>query len=830
MFKNYARLALRNIGRKKLYSIINVTGLSIASAFCILVYLYVQHERSFDAFHTNSSELYRVELSDQSQQPVAETKTGFFSFLSKDVAKKNMIVTPVIFAGDLQRNFPEINQTVRLANIWSAVVRQNGQSFKEEHNGAYVDTSFFNTFNYPLKEGNAAHAFAGRNSIVLSERLAEKYFGKTEAVGKTLLMPTNDSMLYTVSAVVKNFPANSSFQYDLLMPRESDANYAGHVQAGLNTSTDLLVIELKKGTNMAAFQQKLDAFANRYFAPSKEDVDAGAKSPAFHIYLRPFTQAHYNASGNWGHYTDLESIYELICLAAIILVIACLNYILLTLTGTVSRSQEVGIRKTVGAPRRHIILQFYIETQALAFFSVIIGFVLAVICLPLFGSLTGSELTLAFFSFKQVAVLLGILSLALGISAGIYPALVMSGLKPLNMMRSFSAYRLNPFLSKFLIVTQFSVCIILVISSLAIGKQMRYMSETKLGFDADQIVSVENPFSDDKTATYLLKDRLTNYASHQPALAGVSATYFPFGGYGNINNHLIGGEKTMVEVFDIDYNYFSFYKIPIVMGREFSSQIATDSMRFKLTDDQVMKGASAARQNVVVNETLYKMLRQPPLNEYNREVGGSIIGVCKDYHSDDLTKKIGPAYHRIARNYVPFFSFKIKAGQNIATAMSDIKTNWAKLTGGEPFSYKFLDEDVAKSYEVYLRWMRTIVASCVLAIVIACMGLFGLSALTTLNRIKEIGIRKVMGASVKELFMLLNRSTVVMAIISFIVAVPVSIFFVNSWLENFAYRINVDWTLFAIAGVISIVTALIAVSYHTIKTAKANPVKSLRTE
>ncbi len=224
------------------------------------------------------------------------------------------------------------------------------------------------------------------------------------------------------------------------------------------------------------------------------------------------------------------------------------------------------------------------------------------------------------------------------------------------------------------------------------------------------------------------------------------------------------------------------------------------------------------------------MLGHPPLNEINRELGGRIIGVCKDYHTDDLTKKIAPAYHRIEKGYIGYFLVKIKAGRSLPQVMDKIKTNWNKLTSGEPFSYTFLDEDVAKSYDAYLRWMRTVTTSCLLAIVIACMGLFGLSGLATVSRIKEIGIRKVLGASIGDLFLLLNRNTVIMSIISFIIAVPIAILLVNEWLQNFAYRIQLNWSLFALAGIVSVVTALVAVSYHTIKTANANPVKSLRTE
>lgn len=456
---------------------------------------------------------------------------------------------------------------------------------------------------------------------------------------------------------------------------------------------------------------------------------------------------------------------------------------------------------------------------------------LAVICLPLFNNLTQTGLELSSFSVKEVLAALLALAFLLGLLAGMYPALVMSGLRPLNMMQKKATYRLNPYLSRILVITQFSVCIVLITSSLVIGRQLRYINEAKLGFDTDQIGSVKSPYGfDDMKSAYLLKDRLYQYVHSEPAIAAVTTSPFPFRGNNNTNNHLIGGEKTMVEAFNVDYDYFDFYKILIVKGRNFAPDMPSDSAEIKLSEAQKIPGSSSARQAVVVNETLYALLRKPELNLFNRELGGIIIGVCKDYHAGDLTQKIAPAYHRIERNYIWQFSLKIKTGQNIPQVMAKIKTAWIRFTDNAPFSYTFLDENIAKSYEAYLRWMQTVTAACLLAIFIACLGLFGLSGVTTVNRTKEIGIRKVLGASASDLFLLLNRGTFMMALLSFVIAVPVAVYFSNAWLQNFAYRINPGWTLFALAGVLSLLTALIAVSYHTVKTALANPVKSLRTE
>lgn len=411
-----------------------------------------------------------------------------------------------------------------------------------------------------MKEGNPSEVLSGHNQIVLSEKAALKYFRNTNPIGKTLLLPNEDSMLVTVSGVAKDFPLNSSFRYDLIMPRTSTPDYKGDIDRGINTFSDLLILQLKKGTNFHLFEQKLNEFGQKYFVPTLKEWAAtnhDLKPENFHIYLRPFAEAHYNISEGWDYYTDLKNIYQLCCLAIVILVIACLNYILLTLTGTVSRSQEVGIRKTVGAPRKHIILQFYIETQLLAFIAVIMGFVLAVICLPLFNTLIGSNLQLAFFSIRDTGLLLFALGLMLGVLSGIYPALVMSGLKPLNMMRKFSAYKLNPYFSRFLVVTQFSVCIILISSTLAISKQMQYINHKDLGFDKAQIITTSNPYGfGNLQKSYQLKERLAHFASTEPSIENFTSSFM---GYNNTNAYNIGGEKIMLQAFDVDFNYFFFF-------------------------------------------------------------------------------------------------------------------------------------------------------------------------------------------------------------------------------------------------------------------------------
>src|SRR6185312_13399613 len=338
----------------------------------------------------------------------------------------------------------------------------------------------------------------------------------------------------------------------------------------------------------------------------------------------------------------------------------CLNYILLTLTNAISRSQDVGVRKTIGAGRVQIVIQYYTETQLLAFIAVIAGFLLSIACLPLFQILTGATIVLANFSFGTIALFLLVFGVALGLMAGIYPAMAMSGLKPLNIMRGFSAYRINPFLSKSLVVLQYTICIIMVISTLAITKQMRFINDANMGFDKDQVLMVQTPYNwMDKENTNALKDKMYHYAATEPAIADMTSGSGYFGG-GNHNGFIINGEKIMLQALNVDYNYFSFLKIPILKGRTFSRDIATDSIKLNYPDLKKTQKASLAFRAIVVNQTLYNLLGKPPVGELNRQMGGIIIGVCKDYHTQDLTKRIEPVYHTINAQTNDSFWLKIK--------------------------------------------------------------------------------------------------------------------------------------------------------------------------
>ena len=802
----------------------------------MLVFMYMQQETSFDRFHKNSERLYRLEATNMFAFEKEKPKKGFFSFLiGKDNGVRNMIVHPYVLAGDIQSAFPEVEAVVRSQGAGNRVVWYNNESFKMgESKVSYVEKNFLSVFDFPLIQGNASTVLNDKYNIVINQRTAKRLFGKDDPVGKTIRFARADTILYKVAGVAKDFPTNSSYDYDILLPLEAHPshleNAADRSKNRFNYTTILL---LKKNTDAQAFEKKLISFSQSYYADVVKEWqknDKEGKSTDFHLSLRPFADAHYNTAP-WGHYSNIENIYQLAVLAFIILLIACVNYVLLTLTNTVSRSQEVGIRKTLGAARKNIVFQFLTETQILVLLSVIAGIIICISALPYFNKLIGSSIDTGNFSFGNFLLGAVCLFIVLGFTAGFYPALVMSGMKPLNMLRKFSSVKIHPVLSKALVVVQYAACVLLIISSLVIARQMNYMNKMNLGFDKEQVMLLENPYEWYDPDRVGLTPRIYQYAASEPAIEDVTSSGSKFGWGFNMNGHIIDGKREMIFQVPVDFNYFEFLKIKLIKGRYFSRDMPTDSAKFEIPANIKVEGSSSVRMAIVVNESLYKMLGQPPLDEINGPMGARIIGVCDDYQFFNATQKVSPAYHMIGGKYGFSFTYlKIKPGQDLPNVIDRIKTNWSKITAKQPFNFSFVDEEVKKGYESYSQWLKTVNAATILAVIIACLGLFGLSALYAVNRTKEVGIRKVMGASLTNIFMLLNKDVIKLALIAFVIAVPLAVYFMNSWLQNFAYRIELSWVFFVIAGCIGLLLAILAVSYHSLKAAATNPVKSLRTE
>lgn len=814
MFANYFKTAIRNLLRNKAFSFINIIGLSLSVAFCLLLFMHIRFEQSFDTFHQKKNHLFRLEMTNLFNLPDSgKQPESFFSFLTKQDEADNQLVFPLVVAGDLQSTFPEVKSITRFKDEGGQLVKTKNEVFKEEHI-VYTDNNFFNNFSFKLKQGNAATALLSENNVVLSETTARKYFGNANAIGNTIQLTDDTAHLFTVAGIAEDAPANSSIQYDLLLPIISSPDYEQNIKERFNHSTHPMIIELANDVDVLQFEKKLNVWVKSYFADYfKFFKDADISK--FHLYLRPFADCHYNVSAPWGHYTNAKNTYQLACLVIVILLIASLNYILLTVSNASSRSQEVGVRKVMGANRVSIILQFWAETQVVVILSVLAGLILATILLPLFNYVMNTELSFSNFSWKEIALASVMLSFILGILAGYYPALLISKMKTVTVIKSFQTFKVNPRFSRILVIAQYTACVILMIAAFVITKQMQYISDKNLGFDKEQILMVENP-TFDAVFTKKVHERLQTFALSNPAIIRFSGMSGSLVGLGSTNGFVLNGEQKVFKQLNVDYNYFEMLGLKFVKGRPFSKDISSDS--------------SSTMRSCVVNETLFNMLgKTARLGEYNQPINARIIGVVKDYNFESLSQKIQPQQHFLAKSYIGSFMFKIKKGQTQQT-IAKIEKEWKDITQNYPFQYTFLDQTIAQMYEPEMRWQKIIQASCFFAVFIACMGLFGLSAINAMNRTKEIGIRKVLGASVQDIVTILSKSFLVMIAVAICIAAPVAWWLMNKWLEDFAYRINISWWMFAVIGLAALVIALSTVIFQAVKAANANPVDSLRAE
>jgi len=816
MLRNFIKIAWRNLLKNRTFSLINITGLSLSVAFCLLLFFYICNEQSYDGFAEKKDRLFRFETTNLWGSTETKPAAHLFSFLTKGNEVNNNLVTSLIIGRDIQRNFPEVKSITRFQDQGSGLVRINKTVYKLSH-VLYADENFFSNFSFPIMQGNP-DALKNSTRVVISANTARKYFGSTDPIGKRIDLIGDSTYLFTVAAVAADAPDNSSIQFDLVLPLQADPGYQQNIDQGFNQSAHLLFIELNDGVSVTAFSQKLNHWAAKYFvepyaaAYGKYMKEVDFKK--YKWYLRPLADCHYNVSNPWGHFTDAKNIYQLACLAIIILLIASLNYVLLVISNAAARSQEVGVRKVMGANRKSIILQFWVETQIIVLISVLTGLLLTFLLLPLFNSMVGSDLQWRDLRWKYILPGILVLCFVLGIIAGYYPALIISKMKPVTILKSFRTFKINSYFSRILVVFQYTASVVLMISAFIINRQMHYIHDKDLGFEKEQVVMVYNPtWNSDFTKN--IRERLGNFAAAQPYIAQFSGMNGGLDGSYNTNGFVLNGEQKWRKELSVDYNYFEMLGIKFTKGRPFSRAFASDTARQK--------------RAAVINETLYGMLGDKvKLGEYCEPLEATIIGVVQDYHFETLSKKIEPEEHVLGRDFEMIFLFKIKPG-HMPEAISGIGKEWKSVTD-YPFEYGFLDESIAKMYESDRRWEKTVQTSCFFAIFIACMGLFGLSAINAINRTKEIGIRKVLGASVRNITATLSSGFVIIVIVAILIATPLAYWIMNLWLEDFAYRIELRWWMFAVAGLMAFVIALAATSFQTIKAAIVNPVKSLRSE
>ncbi len=798
MFKNYFKIAFRTIKRNKIYSFINIAGLSLGLACAMLIILYVKDEVSYDRFHKNVNNIYRIaSIMNFGGQEHKDGNTGYLQ------------------GPKFSQNVPGIKSFVR--------VQSGSEDFKkgteiQSQDLLYVDSSFFSVFTFPLLSGNPKTCLSAPHSIVLTEDAAKKQFGTTDALEKTVLVKEDSIFVpYKVTAVAKNCPQNSSIQFSTLLPfkeSEKDANDNDNwYNYFLNT---FLVLEPK--ANLQTVENQMQKFyvkdASTTFKEMIEKYGGGQDAKMGTYFLQPFTDMHLSTElpAQNGLVNGSNPMYSYILsgIALFILLIACINFINLTVARSLKRAKEIGIRKVVGGNRKQLIMQFLGESFVLCLIAFVMAFGLVKLVLPVFNTLSNKALAISYlFDAKLIAGYFTLFALTTLLS-GFYPALVLSGYNPVQTLYNRFALSGKNYLQKSLVVLQFTLSSFLIIATLIIYYQFNYLTTEKLGYDDSNVVVVNKSNLKRGQAKLLRYELMKN-----PDIIGVAPKN---GGFWSTQAKVNNDSSLQFAYATVDESFLPLLKIPIIEGRNFSEDYPSDSSHSVLVNESFVKKAG------------WKNPIGQTVDFFYRNEKYTVIGVVKDYHYQSLYQKIDPQL------------FTMKPGNDYGTSYIKIKPNTAsaslkyiaatfkKLFPLSPYSYIFKNEQNIKNYEAEAKWKQIMLYSAILTIFISCIGLFGLSVLSAEKRTKEIGIRKVLGASIRSLVTALSVDFLKLVMIAMIIAIPLAWLAANKWLEKYPYRIHLNWWIFVSAGLLVILIALITISFQAIKAAIANPVKSLRTE
>ena len=797
MLKNYITVAWRNLRRQPGYSLINIAGLALGLACSLLICLWVQDELSFDGFHEHAGSIYRVlyEYPDDSGRRV----TG--------------ATVPSPLAQAAKAEIPEVMEAVRW-QPWGEkkeLIKFGEKAFFEEGIASY-DPAFLAMFSFPLVKGNLQEAMADRNFIVVTEACARKYFGGQEPINKVLNW--NNWQMYTVKAVVQDPPENSHMQFNLLTTfhNEEGGWPQGFTWTAFNRP---IYLRLRENANVEEVNHKLTGLLHQN--------NESARQSSARLFLQPLRDIHLTAglAGEYARVREVKYVYIYSFIALFVLLIACINFVNLSTARSLNRAKEVGMRKTLGAHRLQVFIQYLSESFVLICFSQMLALILVELFLPKFNALSGKHLMVNFLDFK-ILLASGAIILLAGILAGGYPAIYLSGFNPVHVLKGSVPGGLSKIvLRKALVVTQFSLSIILILGTLIVSRQLHFMRSKKLGFVKENVVYV--PIKDNVGRNYeAFKQRLLQ----QPNILSVAVKdILPTATLGQTRLTRPGQDSEQGVVADrigVGYDYFETLNLELAAGRSFSPLHPTDAT------EAVIINAEAARQ----------LELQEPVGEKIHALGQDrvIVGVVKDAHFRSLHHSIGPeAYHVLtnlttnAANLYGLILVKIN-GENPAVALAGITKAWNEFNAAFPLEISFLDEKYDRLYKSEQQISTIVNWFTFLALAISCLGLFGLASFMTEQRTKEIGVRKVLGASVAGLVFMLSQSFTKWVIISNIVAWPIAWFVMQRWLQDFAYRIEIGWWVFALAGGMALAIALLTVSTQAIKAALANPVEALRYE
>ena len=810
MIKNYFTIAWRNLLKQKTYSVIKIGGFALSIAVCLLIALYIKDELSYDKSWPAANRIYRI-VEEYNDNGKIDKGADW----------------PAPMAKALKDDYPEVERAGRLMpdpsfyGGGSNQIRTEEQEENTYEEGfTYADQDMLDILKVRMIYGDRQHALAEPNTIVITKRKADKYFPNQNPVGKIMILNNDNSKRYRVGGVIENFPANSHLQYDFLLTLTGHEFWPGEQTMWLASNYFTYVL-LKPETDAAEFENKLKLISKKYFIPALKqvgNVEADALEQKTKYFAQPITDVHlysYSIDDDLKK-GDVRFVWLFGAIACFILIIACINFINLSTAKSANRAKEVGLRKVVGSYRTSLILQFLIESLLFSVLSFIIGVILAAVLLPYFNTLSAKSLTIPWTdsgllpSISAAAVIVGIL-------AGLYPSFYLSAFKPISVLKGqLSRGSRNSILRNGLVVFQFTTSIILIISTLVIYNQTKYILNKKIGFDKDQVLLIQG--------TNTLENRTEVFKKELQKLSQVKAVsigdYLPVTGTKRDGNAFwkegkmkeepaVGAQK-----WRVDYDYITTMGIKIAEGRNFSKQMASDSAA------------------VIVNKTMAEQLGlKNPLGQriQNGWQHFTVIGMIEDFNFESMKQNVTPLCMILGDNKASVISVKMNAA-DVKDAIASVASTWKKFVRNQPFRYTFMDESFANMYADVQRIGSIFTSFALFAIIIACLGLFALSAFMAEQRTKEIGIRKVLGASINSITGMLSKDFLKLIVIAIVVASPIAWWAMQKWLQDFAYRTPISWKFFAAAGIAALIIALITVSFQAIKAAIANPVKSLRTE
>ena len=809
MFNNYLKIALRNLLRQKLYAFINICGLALGVACCLLILLFVEHEWSFDKFHAQANRIYRTIIVEH----------------QADGGVEQQAYQPLPLGSTLQAEYPEIEQTIRIFTGGGAVSYGN-KHFSEGF--IFTDPTLFEVFDFQTLQGDPAKALADPNSAVITRRIAEKYFGSEDPMGKQLITKNwRGQVDVIVAGVVENPPDNSSIQFDFAMHITKFPQYERNLTRWTNFNGSVYVL-LKEGVESKTLESKFAPFVTKYWGDMrKRNQERGlmAKSDdALQLRLQPMTAMHLDTSVGSSREPVSNPMYAVILagIAILVLAIACINFITLTLGRSTSRAREVGMRKVLGAFRLQLVRQFGGEALLLSALAFVLGVMLAELFLPVFKQFTQKELSLQQLSGGwALLAMLGLLPL-IGLLAGGYPAAFISRFQPTTVLKGSLKLRQKSFFTRTLVVFQFGLAIFLIVCAIFISRQQQFIASRNLGYNPEHVIAI-NSFGgasrDGGQKMLRLREALNAYPQQVLSVSGTSAA---FNKGWDLNGFTHEGVERTASFFGVDYDYLDMLGIKLIAGRNFSRELQSDLMN-----------------SVIVNEALVQELgwQEPVLgrrlsgwNDEKIPGGPVVIGVVKDYHFLSLHRRIQPAVLLMDPDFgINDILVRVSA-TNIPATIKLVEEKWHTVAPHTPFDFTFVNEDIQRQYETDLRWQKIISYSTVFAVLLACLGLFGLSTLAATSRTKEIGIRKVLGASVPRVVKLLSREFALLVLLANLIAWPFAYIVMSKVLQNYAYRIDLSWWVFALAGGFALFIALATVSTQAIKAALANPVEALRYE